>query len=64
MLAGREKIEGGRCCKSIKLSIQGVESETDLLVVPLGDSQIILYTVCLQGLGPTLRDFSTRTLKL
>lgn len=53
-----KKISSRERCKSTLISIQGFESSTDLLVVPLGDSQVILGTVWLKGLGPTLWDFS------
>lgn len=49
--------------RGVKMNIQGQESETDLLVIPLGDTQIILGIVWLRGLGPTVWDFSNHTLK-
>lgn len=58
-----EKIEGEKHCRGVKLNIQGVNMEANLLVVPLGDLQVILGTVWLQDLGLTLWDFRKRTLK-
>lgn len=43
------------------MQIQGFDSSADLLV-PLGDSQVILGTVWLKSLGLTLGDFSRKTL--
>lgn len=40
------------------------ESCTDLLVVPLGDAQVILSTVWLKSLDPTLWNFSNKILQL
>lgn len=54
-----EKMEGTACCKDIKMSIQGFESSADLLVEPLGDTQVILR---LKSLGPVLWDFNRKTL--
>lgn len=61
-VANGEKITRGECCKDIKLSIQGFESSTDLLIVPLEDSQVILGTIWLKNLDLTLWDFNKRTL--
>lgn len=44
-VAGEEKIEGAVCCKGIKVWRQGIESETNSLIVPLGEFQIMLGTV-------------------
>lgn len=55
-----KKISSRERCKSTLISIQGFESSIDLVVVPLGDSQVILGTVWLKGLGPTLWDFSKK----
>lgn len=62
-IADGEKISGGTYCRAIKILIQGWNTETDLLVIPLGDPQIILGTVWLRSLGPNLWDFSAQTLK-
>lgn len=37
-VADGEKVIGKECCKNVSFYIQGFESNTDLLVVPLGDS--------------------------
>lgn len=58
-----EKMKGGECCYNTNIHIQDFESQTDLLVVPLGDAQIIMGMVWLKSLSPTLWDFSKRTLK-
>lgn len=50
------------CCRGVKLNIQGQESETNRLIVPLGDAQIILGTVWLRSLAPTIWDFPNHTL--
>lgn len=62
-VAGGEKMAGVQCCRRVKLNIQGQESKIDLLVLPLGDAQIILGTIWLRSLGPTIWDFSNHTLK-
>lgn len=49
-----EKVVGKACCKAVQLVIQGFESYIDLLVVLLGDTQVIFGTVWLKSLGPTL----------
>lgn len=51
-IIGGDKIEGGKCCRGVQLNIQVVSTETGLLVVPLGDPQVVLGTVWLQDLGP------------
>lgn len=43
-VADGEKVIGRDCCKGVVLHIQGFESTADMLVVPLGDAQIILGT--------------------
>lgn len=43
--------------------IQGYTIIVDLLILPLGDSQVILDIVWLKRLGPTLWDFNNQTLK-
>lgn len=66
-VADGEKVIGRDYCKNVVLSIQGFESHTDLLVVPLvvplGDAQVMLGTVWLKSLEPTLWDFSKKTLR-
>lgn len=56
-----EKIEGNQCCPGVKVAIHRNILETDLLVVPMGDSQVIVGTVWLKILGPSLWDFNRRT---
>lgn len=46
-VVGGEKMSRINCCKEVKLNLQGQESVIDLLVIPLGDAQIILGTVWL-----------------
>lgn len=53
-MADGEKVVGKFCCKATKIVIQGFEYDTNLLVVPLGDVQVILGTLWLKSLGPTL----------
>lgn len=43
------KMAGVHCCRGVKMNIQGQDSETDFLVIPLGDAQIILGTVGLRS---------------
>lgn len=62
-MADGEKVVGKFCCKATKIVIQGFEYDTNLLVVPLGDVQVILGTLWLKSLGPTLWDFSHKTLQ-
>lgn len=62
-VAGGEKIVGVHCCRDVKLNIQGKEREADLLVISLGDAQIILGTMWLRKLGPTTWDFLNHTLR-
>lgn len=33
---------GGECCTEKKMSIQRFDSQTDLLIIPMGDSQVVL----------------------
>lgn len=61
-VAEGEKLTGRFCCKSATMQIQGFDSSADLLVVPLGNAQVILGTVWLKSLGPTLWNFSRKTL--
>lgn len=58
-----KKLGGKQCCLGVKITIQGNVTEIDLLIVPLGDSQVILGTEWLKELGPSLWDFSQKTLK-
>lgn len=44
-LADGEKFVGSSCCKNIKMHIQGIETEVDLLITPLCHTHIILGTV-------------------
>lgn len=37
-----ETIVGGECCTEKKMSIQRFDSQTDLLIIPMGDSQVVL----------------------
>lgn len=60
---GGEKLKGKEYYPDVAISLPGVETKADLLIIPLGDSQVLLHTVCLQSLGPTLWDFSRKTLK-
>lgn len=62
-VSGGEKMSGVGCCKCVTLNIQGHLSSADFLVVPLGDAQIVLGTIWLRSLGPTIWDFSQHTLK-
>lgn len=62
-VADDEKVKGSECCKGVILHIQGYESKADLLVVPLGDMQLVLGTVWLKSLGSTLWDISKKTLQ-
>lgn len=50
-IAYGEKISGGAYCRSIKIHIQGCITETDLLVIPLGDSQIIFGNNLVEKFG-------------
>lgn len=61
-VADGEKVEGGQCSNGVKVVIRGITT-TDLLILPLGDSRVILVTVWPQSLGPSLWDFNKRTLK-
>lgn len=63
-VARGENMASVHCCRGVKLNIQGQESEANLLVIPLGDAQIILGTVWLRSLEPTIWDFSNHTLKV
>lgn len=63
-VAGGEKFEGKRYCPDTPISLPSFDTKADLLIIPLGDSYVILGTVCLQSLGPTLWDFTSKTLKL
>lgn len=49
-IAGGEKFEGKICCPNIKISLTVVDTKANLLVIPLGDSQVILDIIWLQGL--------------
>lgn len=62
-VANGEKMEGKACGRDTILNIQVFESSADLLMVPLGDTQVILGTVWLKSLGPTLWDFNRKTLR-
>lgn len=62
-VAGGEEMAGVHCCTRVRLNIQGQESETDFLVIPLVDAQIFLGTVWLGSLGLTIWDFSNYTLR-
>lgn len=62
-VAGGEKFQGGGYCRKVVLYIQGQRSEADLLIVPLGEPQIILGMVWLKSLEPTIWNFSEHTLK-
>lgn len=53
--ADGEKVARKFCCRSTKLC-------TDLLVVFLGDAQVILGTIWLKSLGSTLWDFTQKTI--
>lgn len=53
----------GNICLNIQLVIQGHAIRTDLLVASLGVPQIILGTVWLKSIRPTLWDFDNLTLK-
>lgn len=46
MMEDGKKIAGGGCCKGAKLSIQDYESNTDLMVVPPNDPQVIFWARC------------------
>lgn len=48
-----EKIFGNTGCLNIQLMIQGHATIADLLVVPLGNSQVVLGTIWLKSIGPT-----------
>lgn len=52
-----EKLTRNVGCPGIKLMIQGHTTLADLLIVLLEVSQVILGTVWLKRLGPTLWDF-------
>lgn len=56
-VADGERMKGGECCMNTKIHIPGFDSQIDLLVVPLGDTLIILGTMGLKSLGPALWDF-------
>lgn len=42
------RLDGKQCCQGVKIAIQGIITKTDLLIVPLGDSQVILGTIWLK----------------
>lgn len=62
-MASGEKFQGGGYCRKVVLCIQRQKSEVDLLVVPLGEPQIVSGTVWPRSLGPTIWNFSDHTLK-
>lgn len=59
-VAGGEKIRGKGCSRRVQWS---QKSETDLLVMSLGEPHIVLGTVRLKSLGPTIWYFSKHTMK-
>lgn len=63
-VAGGKKFHGRGYCRKVLLCIQGQRSEADLLIVPLGEPQIVLETVWLKNFGPAIWDFSEHTLKV
>lgn len=57
-VAGGEMFKGKEYCPEVAISLPGLETKVDLLIIPLGDSQVLLGTIWLQSLGPILWDFS------
>lgn len=53
-----EQIEGKYCAPRVKISIQGSILENDLLEVSIGVLQVILETIWLKSLSPSLWDFN------
>lgn len=52
-VADGEKFKGKDYCTDIAISLPVIEKRAELLIIPLGDSQVLLGTMLLQSLGPT-----------